>query len=119
MFHPVLHQAGVDTVADPNEQGLVVWAERDPRHLTEEVDLLPLLVVRSGAVHVHKVGGLREHQEPPIRGVADAPDGTDVAPKDREGGRQVAQVPDTAGFVLVPCRERVPVWVPCSCERVV
>jgi hypothetical protein len=116
MGHPVLHQAGVDAVAYPDEQGLVIGAERDPGHLTEEVDLLPFLVVCGCAVHVHEVGGLREHQEPPVGGVADAPDCADVAPKDCKGGRQVAHVPDAAGFVLVPCREGAPIWVPCRCE---
>ena len=116
MGHPVLHQAGVDAVAHPNEQRLIVGAERDPRHLTKEVDLLPLLVVRGSAIHVHEVGRLREHQEPPIGGVADAPDRTNVAPKDCKGGRQIAHVPDTAGFVLVPCCEGAPIWVPCRCE---
>uniref|UniRef100_A0A0A9D4T5 Uncharacterized protein n=1 Tax=Arundo donax TaxID=35708 RepID=A0A0A9D4T5_ARUDO len=58
MDHPVLQQAGVHAVADPYKEGLVVRAERDPRHLAEEVDLLPLLVVRGSAVHVHEVRGL-------------------------------------------------------------
>lgn len=116
MLHPVLHQAGIDTVADPNKQGLVVRAECDPGHLPEEVNLLPLLVVRGGTVHVHEVGRLREHQEPPIRGVADAPDRANVATKDREGGRQVAQVPDAAGFILVPCRKGKPIRAPCRCK---
>lgn len=81
MDHPVLQQAGIDAVAHSDEQGLVVRAQRDPGHLTKEVDLLPFLVVRSHTVHMDEVGRLREHQEPPIGGVADAPDRADVAPQ--------------------------------------
>lgn len=113
MDHPVLQQAGIDTVTHSDKQGLVVWAERDPRHLTKEVDLLPFLVVRSHAVHMNKVGRLREHQEPTVGGVADAPDRADVAPQYRKRGRQVAGVPDAAGFVLVPRRKGPAIRVPC------
>lgn len=116
MDHLVLQQAGVHAVAHPDVQVLVVGAERDPGHLAEQVDLLPLRVVLGRAVHVHKVGGLGERQEPPVGGVADAPDGAHVAPQDRERGRQVAGVPDAAGFVLVSGRERPAVRVPCCSE---
>lgn len=113
MDHPVLQQAGIDTVAHSNEQGLVIRAEGDPGHLTKEVDFLPFLVVRSHAVHMNKVRRLRKHQEPSIRGVAYAPDRADVAPQYRKRGRQVAGVPDTAGFVLVPGRKGPAIRVPC------
>lgn len=112
VYHPVIQQAGVDAVAHPHKQGLVVRAERDPRDLAEEVDLLPLPVALSSAVDVHKVRGLREEQEPPVRGVADASDRADVAPQDREGGRRIPDVPHPAGLVLVPGCKGDTVWVP-------
>ena len=108
-----MQEAGVHAVAHTYEQGLIIRTKRDPRDLAEEVDLLPLPVALGSTVDVHKVGGLREEEEPAVGGVADAPDRADVAPQDSDGGRRLPDVPHPTGLVLVSRCEGDTVQVPC------
>ena len=114
-----LDEAALRAVRDADEQGLRVRAERHARQLPEDVDLLLPRVAGAHVVHVDEVRSLRRRQEAAVRREPEAPDGADPPLEHRQGPREVADVPQPAGGVLVPGGEDAPVGVPRRRERVV
>lgn len=63
MLSVILKQTGINSIPHSDEERLIVWAQRDPGDLPEEVYFLPLFVIDFGVVDVNKVSRLGDCQK--------------------------------------------------------